>query len=402
MPSSTSSSSGLASRGPEAPGSLAAPRTEASEGSGAVEAPEAVARLGAYEIPYIAPPDRPVPAMNVGTAAVTAIVVFVVALGAWEMHWRQFGSTPSYRNSEGLWAMQRQRIDRGEGHRTVLIGSSRTLSNINLDVWERLAGERPIQLALEGTSPLRPLEQLAEDEDFTGRLIVGVAPGLFFTGFEYRGAVFDYYEDETLAQRAGQRLSMWLVEPYFGFYDPDFALFTVLKRQPWPQREGAPASMDVRKLFVSDADRNMRMWRKVETDVGYQDLAKRIWAQEFHPPDEAQKQAGAKALDEQLRRAAVAVEKLKKRGVEVTFVLHPVDGEFAKFELGMLPRASTWDPLLERTRALGVHFQDYPELQGLTLPEWSHLSAADAEIYTERLYRILERKRTGASSQAGR
>lgn len=361
-----------------------------------------VAARGEYEIPYIVPPDRPVPAMKVGVAAVIALLVFLMALGAWETHWRRFGSTPSYRNSEGLWAIQRRRIDRGEGRATVLIGSSRTLSNINLDVWERLAGQRPIQLALEGTSPIRPLEQLADDEEFTGRLIVGVAPGLFFTGFEYRGSVFDYYEKETPSQRAGQRLSMALVEPYFAFYDPDYALFTILKRQPWPQREGARAALEVRKLFVSESDRNMRMWRKVEEDRQYQDLAKRIWAQEFVPPDESKKEEGARTVDEQIRRAEAVVEKLRKRGVEVTFVLHPVDGEFAAFELGQLPRAITWDRLLQRTQASGVHFQDYPELQGLNLPEWSHLAAADAKVYTERLYGILERTRAHASSQEGR
>jgi hypothetical protein len=30
------------------------------------------------------------------------------------------------------------------------------------------------------------LGSLADDDDFTGKLIVGVAPGLFFSGYEYR------------------------------------------------------------------------------------------------------------------------------------------------------------------------------------------------------------------------
>jgi hypothetical protein len=38
-----------------------------------------------------------------------------------------------------------------------------------------------------------------------------------------------------------------------------------------------------------------------------------------------------------------------------------------------------------------VHFQDYPELQGLWLPEWSHLAARDAARFTEALYAIVER-----------
>ena len=65
-----------------------------------------------------------------------------------------FGATPGYRNSNGAWAEQRRRIDTGEGGKTVLIGSSRVMFDVQLPVWERIAGERPIQLAIEGTSPV--------------------------------------------------------------------------------------------------------------------------------------------------------------------------------------------------------------------------------------------------------
>ena len=63
---------------------------------------------------------------------------------------------------------------------------------MQLPVWEKLAGKRPIQLALEGTSPLPILEDLADDPNFTGRLLVGVAPDVFFSGFAYRGECCQY------------------------------------------------------------------------------------------------------------------------------------------------------------------------------------------------------------------
>ncbi|HEX5305977.1 MAG TPA: hypothetical protein VFW82_07825, partial [Dyella sp.] len=132
--------------------------------------------------------------------------------------------------------MQRHRIHRGEGNATVLIGSSRTLFDVQLPVWQQLAGERPIQLALEGTSALPVLQDLADDPDFTGRLLVGVTPSLFFTGFAYRGDAIAAAHKETPSQRVGTWLSMHLVEPYLAFDDPDFALATVIKRQPWPVR----------------------------------------------------------------------------------------------------------------------------------------------------------------------
>ena len=72
-------------------------------------------------------------------------------------------SRPASSNTFGLWAIQRRRIDAGEGDATVLLGASRVFFDLQLPVWERLGGKRPIQLSFEGTSPLPALEDLAAD-----------------------------------------------------------------------------------------------------------------------------------------------------------------------------------------------------------------------------------------------
>jgi hypothetical protein len=337
--------------------------------------------------------ERPLPALRMGVTGVTAVLVFAVALGAWEGYWRADGSAAVTQNSDGLWARERRRIDNGEGNKLVLVGASRMLFNVQLHVWERLSGDRPIQLAMEGTSPMPMLEDLAEDPDFRGRLLVGVAPDVFFSGFLYRGGVLDYYRKETPSQRAGQLISMHLVEPWFAYLDPDFALVTVMKRQGWPARPGVPTHVDVRKLAETGPDRNTHMWRKVETDAGYASLAQSIWAQHFEPPPDFRPEELPGIIDAQITRAVAAVEKLRARGVEVVFVRPPSNGRYLEFENRAFPREKTWDVLLERTGAPGIHFEDYPDQQGLELPEWSHLSAADAERYTEALYRSVERLR---------
>ena len=121
--------------------------------------------------------DRPLPGNSLGVAAMIAVIVAVSLMSGWEMYWRANDAIPSYRNSEGLWAIQRRRIDRGEGDKTVIVGSSRIFFNTQLDAWESESGQRPIQLGLEGTTPVPLIEALADDLDFTGRLLVGVAPG---------------------------------------------------------------------------------------------------------------------------------------------------------------------------------------------------------------------------------
>lgn len=332
---------------------------------------------------------RPVPAIGFTVPAVLAVTVFLLLIGAWEAYWRSEGAVPAIANTDGLWTRTRRRIDAGEGTATVLVGSSRTLSNFQLDVWARERGERPIQLALEGTTPVPVMEQLAADTNFRGELIVGVASDLFFSGFAFRRSAFELLHTESYSQRAGQWLSMTFVEPFLAFDDTYFALFTVLARQPWPDRPGAKARIEVPKIFVGRADRNNRMWRRAEEDTVFQRLVQRVWAQNFGPrpgmtPERAQEIAQA-----QIDRAAAAVKTLQARGVRVTFVRHPTSGGYAAFEAKALPRERTWEPLLRATGARGIHFADYPALQGYELVEWSHMTGEQADRYTADVVRLL-------------
>lgn len=334
---------------------------------------------------------RELPQIRFGLAWLIAIVLALTGLIAWEAKLRAFGVEPSYANSDGAWATQRRRIDKGEGNKTVLIGSSRVLFDVQLPMWERTLGERPIQLALEGTSPIFALEDLANDPKFTGRLLVGVSPPLFFSGFDLRAKAVQNWNRETLAQRGGQWLSVHLVEPFFAFYDPDYALMTVLKRLPWPERPGVFVFRDVRRLSVQDRDRNTRLWDKLDQDPAYQALAKDIWRQLFRPPPGVTPEMAKENATRQLERAVAAVSKLQARGVPVVFLRAPASGEFLEAENKGFPRAQSWDILLQRTGATGIHFEDHPELQGYHLPEWSHMTAAEAERFTVALCRLLEK-----------
>jgi len=354
-------------------------------------------RLTAADRPGIAQPvpERDVPDRRWGTILFVALVLTLLMLGAWEWHWRSFGVEPSIANTDALWATQRRRIDQGEGDgATVLIGSSRMLFDLQLPVWQALSGKRPIQLALEGTSPMFALEDLADDPNFrNARLLVGVAPDIFFSGFAYRGDVLKYTRKQSPSQRVGQWLSMHFVEPFLAFDDPDYALPAVLERQDWwPVRPGMHPRKDVRKLMVVTApDRASHIWDKLEKDPAYAALAQSIWAQHFSLGPGMPTPARLRTLTaEQIARASVAVAKLRKRHVEVIFVRTPSAGQYLVFEDKLFPRAQTWDVLLARTGAPGVHFQDHPELQGLWLPEWSHLATRDAVRFTGALYRIIE------------
>jgi hypothetical protein len=365
------------------------------------EVSDRYARQTAADRPGVAQPVplRPVPAQPWGRILLGAVLLLALLVTGWEEHWRAYGVRPSIANSYGLWAIQRRRIDAGEGDATVLLGASRLYFDIQLPVWERLDGRRPIQLSFEGTSPLTPLQDLADDPKFTGRVLIGVAPDVFFTGFKYRAGAVGYARKESPSQRIGQWLSMHLIEPYFAFDDSDYALQTVLARQAWPARPGQRSRMRVRKLAETEADRNTYLWSKVDTDPDYRALARRIWLNHFEPyDDDPPPEKALKIEKEQIDLTARAVAKLRARGVKMLFVRLPSTGAYLEFEQRYFPRARTWDALLTASGAPGIHFEDYPEMQGYNLPEWSHLTQADSERLTAVLYGIIQRDFWGAKA----
>jgi hypothetical protein len=359
------------------------------------------ARATASDRPGVAQPVplRPVPVQPWGPILAGAFLLLVLLVAGWEAYWRAYGVTPGIRNTFGLWAIQRRRIDAGEGDATVLLGSSRTYFDIQLPVWKRIAGRAPIQLSYEGTSPLTAVEDLAADPKFTGRLLIGVAPDLFFSGDGFALGVAKYTHKESPAQRVGQWLSMNFIEPYLAFDDADYALHTVLARQSWPQRPGRHWFTDVRKLSMHDADRNSYLWSKVEMDPKYRALARSVWEEGFVVyPDDPSPQEMLKKEQEQIERAVKALAQLRAHGVRVLFVRLPSDGPYLAYEERFYPRTRSWDGLLAATKAPGLYFADYPELRGYYLPEWSHLTRVEAERFTAAICGIIQRDFWGSEA----
>ncbi|MBV9317067.1 MAG: hypothetical protein JOZ34_06345, partial [Gammaproteobacteria bacterium] len=124
--------------------------------------------------------------------------------------------------------------------------------------------------------------------------------------------------------------------------------------------------------------------------------ARDIWRQEFQPSeDDPSPEEARKIENEQIERMTKAVATLRARGVQVLFVRMPSDGEFLAYENRSYPRARTWDKLLAATGAPGIHFEDYPQLQGYYLPEWSHMPLAEGERFTAAMYAIIVREYWG-------
>jgi hypothetical protein len=338
---------------------------------------------------------RAIPELSWPRVALLAWVLAALGLGGWEAYWRvaqQYEAT--YRNSDGQWAEVRRRIDAREPNATVFIGSSRTLFDIDLDVWKEETGVHGIQLALEGSNPLPVLTDVANDDDFSGLLVVGVTPPLLFLpGLGNRAGVIEHYYDETPSQRISTRLS-YPLETTFAYYNIDTKLFTVLARQAWwPERPSLPFQQpEVRKLEDMRRDRQANLWERVETDPEFHAIVTGTWRAIIEhlppPPPEDVARAQFEALLEQV---AGNVAKIRARGGEVVFIRPPSSDFFREAEKKITPRERVWEPVVGAAGAVGVHFEDYPALSDVRTPEWSHISAKDKARWTRALIGILRK-----------
>ena len=273
----------------------------------------------------------------------------------------------------------------GEGDATVLIGSSRMLFDVQLPVWEQLAGERPIQLALEGTSPVPVLEDLAADPNFTGRLLVGVAPDLFFSGF----AVSRRRAASTTTSRRRRSASATGCRCISSSRYSRSTIRTsrwrrVVRRQPWPLR---PGMQQYDATCASCACRMPTATRtcgaRSKTIRAYRAMARGIWARAFRRSRRADMDTPAEAAEGD-RRADRPRRRRRSRhcaraASQVLFLRPPSIGPYLRLRAARLPAREAHGTCCCSARgAPGIHFEDYPQLQGYDQPEWSHLSASEA------------------------
>ena len=325
-------------------------------------------------------------------AAILMVAIVLTTLTAWELFLRNKGITPSYDDGPALWSNNRSMVYEPADKATVFIGSSRIKYDLDIDTWKNITGDHPIQLAVEGQSPLPSLYNLADDKKFKGRLVIDVTEILFFS--KSPGAINEvsqdikHYKNLTPAQRASFKLNK-LVEPQFVFLDKDnFSLSAELDKLKIPSRSG----VFMMPIFPLDFgrttfERQAKMTDKFVADTNLQNKVKAIWVF-FRKNDKNPPMRGA-PLDSIFQTVKIAVDKIKARGGQVLFVRTPSSGAFWQGEQMGFPREQYWDRLLQITNCSGIHFKDYPSTAGFICPELSHLTPADAMLFTKAFIKIL-------------
>ena len=335
------------------------------------------------------------PANPLSRSVILMVVLVIAAIASWELYLRNQGVDIAYDDEGPLWSHKRAMVYEPASSSTVFIGSSRIKFDLDVETWEKTTGDHAILLALEGSNPLPILHDLANDENFKGKLVIDVTEPLCFLPVPYFQAkpkkCMDYYHDITPAQKASFPLNNFL-ESRFVFLDQvNFSLSAMLEKLDVRDRPGVYQNpkfpMDFSRVQFS---RQCKMTDRFVADTNLQNQVKRVWESLGPPPGpgptEEQINAGIQATVQSIKSD---IDRLRVRGVQIVFVRTPASGPMRMGEQMGFPREKYWDRILKETASDGIHYLDYPALDHFVCPEFSHLSPKDAIVFTEHLIRIL-------------
>jgi hypothetical protein len=343
---------------------------------------------------------RQIPNVPWRSLLLAVAVLTTAATVAWELHARHAGYAPTLNDTPDLWAEARGSV---KPDSIVLLGTSRMLFDMDLDVLEKGFGQRPIQLAIVGSSPFPILADLAADETFHGTVLLDIVPAMYLAPggppVEASQKALRRYHTWNHAQRASHQLGVMLEQHIAFLQQEDLTLGKLLEKLPIPNRSNAMIGPALPPYFYSlDRDRRARM-TPVAATIG-SPLQQRVsngWLPLFSIPpppsyiplEQFQKMMG-QAMESRFVDTVKYVTQIKARGGQVVFLRLPVTGPLVDREEQLAPRVATWDRLVRECNVPAIHFAEHIELSSFNCPEWSHLSAEDSVEYTRRLLPYLQ------------
>lgn len=329
-------------------------------------------------------------------SAVLAAVIIITFVMAWELYLRNTGLNISYDDGDSLWSDKRAMVYEPIDKATVFIGSSRNKYDLDIKTWESLTKDHAIQLAMEGTSPLPILDDLANDNKFKGKLVVDVTEILFFSTSPRNTSKpkdnIAYFKKRTPAQRFSFLVNH-VLEGNLVFLDKAYySLNALMDEIPLPKRKGVftlpwNCPLEFNRITF---DRQNIMTNRFLADTTLQNKVKGLW--DFYRINTLAPPTAGSKLDSMLNTVKIDVDRILARGGKVMFVRTPSSGPFLAGEKMGFPREKYWDRVLAITKCPGIHFSDYPAIDHFQCPEFSHLKQSDAVIFTQNLVDILQQK----------
>lgn len=342
-----------------------------------------------------------------GHSWLLAIAITLSVLVAAELFLRGKAYSPSMADSADLWVQQRVRVDQARTPPIVALGASRIQLGLDLSVLEQRAGTAAVQLAIDGSSFVPVLEQLAADAAFRGTVLVSLTELVL--------------EEPWREQRSQQWVSAYTTMARRLTLNPfplwEARLATFVDSRLALRTEGAPPYVILRDAIARAGDYSAYLTTRetrerlgdytlVQQPQFYAGRVMRHFGQQGvvqGPVNYEQFERAYTAAIERLEplantrflavleRIMASASAIEERGGRVIFVRFPSDKMVWQIDRRRYPRATFWQALAER-HGRTLHFKDYPELDRFALPDGSHLDVRDRATFTTALADVIEHR----------
>jgi len=315
-------------------------------------------------------PDAPWRAIWLATAIVllAAVIVCEVAL-------RGLGFSPSVRDTATVWSFERRRATSEDA--LVLLGDSRMQLGVDPAVLSEQLGRPVIQLSINSANPMPILEDLAQDEGFTGEVWVSTrAENLFGRPWgaaeEYVAKYEDSGDNPNVVVNTGS--AIWL-DAHLAVRNAAAAVRQILGAgQSTSYIVMRPDRYRPADYSIVDVDRH-------RTRVVARTRERYEYPQTARPTTEAFDDSLA-VLDDRIRR-------IQSRNGKVVLIRMPTGPTLWALSDSVFPRDRYWDRMVERTAATGVNFRDHAALSSWVLPDESHLDQRDGAAFSTALANVV-------------
>ncbi|QAU33641.1 hypothetical protein [Janthinobacterium sp. 17J80-10] len=337
-----------------------------------------------------------------------AVAVFLLFALGMEVRLAQIGVVANARDSQEKWEEERARANQLGEKALILIGASRIQLGVDLDILRTITGMEPVQLAIDGSTPMPVLAGLATDPEIRGTVIVdyyshaiGDYGGLgkkYQAGFESHGAATRHRQaspyrqsEKFLTEWAQERMASYtdgaspLNSLLFRILDDDGARSLVTTR-PDRSRLGDYTLVKMPEYYHRRVARTLGINLSSFNENTEASLAKQV---------SMTSQIDNAAFINDAARIRQLVSAIEARGGRVLFLEMPSSGMVRQVEEKRFPPEKFWKPFIDITGAKAVRSFDHPLLRDFSCPDGSHLDFRDRRKFTIAMAQALGLQRPG-------
>ena len=300
---------------------------------------------------------------------VTAALCCILALVITELTARQFKHQPSVIDDLALWSQVRDELASTSHPAIALLGASRIQLGVSPSLLERRFSDyRVFQLAVEGSSPVATLRDIADDTSFCGTVICELTPkyARIERHEDQANHVRFYHNQWSVDQFLNRRIRTEL-QSRFVIFNPSVSLVRIAgylsKQGTFPPPAHVVTKPDRSRVADFSLHHSQRLGSKDP---------------QFTEDQVVRNSTSEPTVDELIQQIAVVrpmIQAIEDRGGHVVFVRMPTDRHGDR-------EASFWRRFEQEIAPNLIDYASVPAMSHLKCPDGDHLDGRDIRPFT--------------------